>query len=127
MTVNCEYSRSRARVSASERRVVGVTERAGGSCRSSTAEKRYLLGRGVCCGGGAGLGSVEAISIEVKKERTDGRTMILKFQVEDHGIGWDRNCILRRKMGDLNTACLKLFGAILTKYGVLVTTAKWLG
>ena len=89
MTVNCEYSRSRARVRASERRVVGVTERAGGSCRSSTAEKRYLLGKGACCGGGAGWGSVEAISIEVlRKERaTDGRTMIPKFQVKITELG----------------------------------------
>ena len=105
MTVNCEYSRSRARVRASARRVVGVTERAGGSCRSSTAEKRYLLGREVCCGGGAGWGSVEAISIKMvlAERKSDGRTNDdPEISGEDHGIGWDRNCILlRRKMGDL--------------------------
>jgi len=42
MTVNWEYSRSRARVRAVARGVSVVTLRAGGSCRSSTAEKRYF-------------------------------------------------------------------------------------
>lgn len=42
--MSCEYSRSRAIVRADERGVEGVTERAGGSWRSSTAEKRYLEG-----------------------------------------------------------------------------------
>lgn len=44
ITVSWEYSRSRAMVRASERGVSGVTLRAGGSWRSSTAEKRYLEG-----------------------------------------------------------------------------------
>ena len=42
--MSCEYSRSRAMVSASFRSVSVVTLRAGGSWRSSTAEKRYLEG-----------------------------------------------------------------------------------
>ena len=40
--MSCEYSRSRAMVRAEQRGVDGVTDSAGGSWRSSTAEKRYF-------------------------------------------------------------------------------------
>lgn len=60
--MSCEYSRSRAMVRASSSGVSVVTLSAGGSWRSSTAEKRYLEGGEMDVGGADKVGgNVEVI------------------------------------------------------------------